>query len=84
MSDDENDEQHLTANIRSLLKIVRDPSKTAYDLLPNGEMIGAFANKHAVESHIRKKQMKCEKAREVRKRVQSETGPKARKKAKHS
>lgn len=67
MSSDEDDE-HESANVRALLKIVRDPSKTAYDLLPTGETVGSFANKHAVENYIHKNIVKRQNAKEFRKR----------------
>lgn len=56
------------SNLRSSLKIVRDPSKTAYDFLPSGESLGAFANRHAVERYSRKVESKRERARETRRR----------------
>jgi hypothetical protein len=62
------DDEDAPANVRIMLKMVRDPSKTAYDLLPNAETVGAFANRHAVDTYIRKIVMKREKARETRKR----------------
>jgi len=83
MSDDEGDE-HLAANIRSMLKVIRDPSKTAYDLLPTGETIGAFANRHAVETYVRKNVIKREKAREIRKRGRSDRKQGGKKKVKTS
>lgn len=55
-----------TTNLRSYLKIIRDPSKTAYDLLPSGETIGSFANRHAVDRYARKVKSKRERARETR------------------
>lgn len=67
MSSDDDDE-HESANVRALLKIVRDPSKTAYDLLPNGETLGSFANRHAVENYIHKNNVKRQNAKEFRKR----------------
>jgi hypothetical protein len=53
--------------IRVCLKIVRDISKTAFDLLPSGETIGEFANRYAVERYTRKIESKRERARECRK-----------------
>lgn len=54
--------------LREYLKIVRDPSKTAYDMLPSGETIGEFANRHAVERYARKIESKRERARESRRK----------------
>jgi len=62
------DPTDLTSNLRGSLKIVRDPSKTAYDFLPNGETLGAFANRHAVDRYSRKVESKRERARETRRR----------------
>lgn len=56
------------SNLRSSLKLVRDPCKTAYDFLPNGETLGSFANRHALERYKRKVESKRERARETRKR----------------
>ena len=70
-SDEEEEEgegEHDTTNLRISLKIVRDPTKTAYDLLPSGETIGAFANKHALARYARKIENKRERAREIRKK----------------
>ena len=64
-SGSETDEQS-SANLRCFLKIVRDASKTAFDLLPSGETLGAFANKHAVARYSRKIENKRERARESR------------------
>ena len=57
-----------SAKLRCCLKIVRDPTKTAYDVLPTGETIGSFANKEAVDRYIRKIKSKRQRARESRKR----------------
>lgn len=54
-------------NLRTNLKTVRDPTKTAYDLLPSGESIGSFANKHAVARYRSKIEGKRQRARETRK-----------------
>lgn len=75
--DDEDDEDGhsaaTSAHLRSSLKIIRDPSKNAFDLLPSGESLGSFANRHAVDRHRRKVDSKRERARESRlkKRKQS-------------
>lgn len=58
-------------SLRATLKIVRDSNKTAYDLLPSGETIGSFANRQAVERHLRKVENKRERARESRRRKRS-------------
>lgn len=52
--------------LRSSLKIIRDPTKTAFDLLPTGETLGAFANRHAVDRYARKVKNKRDRARETR------------------
>lgn len=67
-SDSEDEEEYDTTNLRISLKIVRDPTKNAYDLLPSGETIGAFANKHALARYARKIENKRERAREIRKK----------------
>jgi hypothetical protein len=56
-----------TAHLRCALKIVRDPTKNAYDHLSSGETIGNFANIYAVERYRRKVESKRERARETRK-----------------
>lgn len=53
-------------NLRSSLKIIRDPTKTAFDHLPTGETLGAFANRHAVDRYARKVKSKRDRARETR------------------
>jgi hypothetical protein len=58
----------MSSNLRGSLKIVRDPSKNAFDILPTGETLGAFANKHAVARYSRKVENKRERARETRKK----------------
>lgn len=58
----------LSSNLRSSLKIVRDPGKTAYDVLPTGETLGSFANRNAVERYARKVESKRERARETRRK----------------
>jgi len=67
-SDDENFFNDISCNLRGSLKIVRDPSKNAFDYLSTGETIGAFANKHAVDRYARKVENKRERARETRKK----------------
>jgi hypothetical protein len=57
-------EEHPNAVIRAYLKIVRDPSKTAYDTLPNGETIGSFANKRALYRYGNKNDMKRARAKQ--------------------
>lgn len=65
--EEEDDEgQTGSANLRSSLKIIRDPAKTAFDMLPSGETIGAFANRHAIDRYARKVESKRERARETR------------------
>lgn len=54
------------SNLRIQLKIVRDPSKTAWDMLPSGITVGEFANAHAVDSYIRKVDSKRMRARQKR------------------
>lgn len=66
--EEEEEEDYEGAKLRVSLKIVRDPTKTAYDVLPSGETIGAFANKHAVARYARKIENKRERAREIRKK----------------
>lgn len=56
----------VSANLRTSLKIVRDPTKNAFDILPTGETIGAFANRQAIERYARKVESKRERARETR------------------
>jgi hypothetical protein len=53
-------------HIRSLLKIIRDRTKTAYDTLPSGETLGEVANKEAIAQYSRKIKRKRERARESR------------------
>lgn len=60
--------QEESDNVRSLLKLVRDPSKTAFDLLPTGETLGSFANRHVVEAYVRQILMKRETAQRSRER----------------
>lgn len=62
-SDDDKDSNH-----RAILKIIRDATKTPYDLLPSGETIGSFANRHASERYRDKIEKKRVRAREIRKR----------------
>lgn len=57
-----------TLHIRSFLKLVRDPSRTAYDVLPSGKTIGQCANEIANARYLHKKALKCEHAREARSR----------------
>lgn len=66
-SDDEMGD-NMSSNLRGSLKIIRDPTKTAFDILPTGESLGAFANKHAVDRYSRKVENKRERARETRKK----------------
>ena len=66
--DDTAVQNEIAANLRTSLKVVRDPCKNAFDLLPTGETIGAFANKHAVDRYIRKVENKRERARETRRK----------------
>lgn len=61
------DHQHFT--LRHLLKKIRQNNSTAYDVLPTGENIGSFANRHAVERYIKKINTKRERARESRKKT---------------
>lgn len=63
---DEDEGQTSSANLRSSLKIIRDPAKTAFDMLPSGETLGAFANRHAIDRYARKVESKRERARETR------------------
>ena len=62
------EEEEFGPNIRTYLKIIRDSSKTAYDVLPSGESLGSFANRHAVERYIKKVENKRERARETRRK----------------
>ena len=66
--DEDDDDDVASANLRAALKIVRDPTKSAFDYLPTGETIGAFANRHAIARYSRKIENKRERARESRKR----------------
>lgn len=59
-------------HIRTLLKIVRDPTKTAYDELPNGKIIGDIANQYAVERYKSKNARKKIQTQETRKRKKEE------------
>jgi hypothetical protein len=54
--------------IRNALQIVRDPNKTAYDRLPSGETIAAFANRYANERY--KTKLESKRYRMKRKRQQ--------------
>jgi hypothetical protein len=49
--------------LRQTLKVVRDPTKTAFDRLASGETLGSFANFHAVERYKRKVESKRVRAR---------------------
>jgi hypothetical protein len=67
--DDEDDDDETSVsnvNLRQSLKIIRDPSKNAFDMLPSGETIGTFANRHAIDRYSRKVENKRERAREIR------------------
>lgn len=44
MSDDE--------NVRRFYRLVRDTSRTAYDVLPCGKTIGEFANEIALKKYV--------------------------------
>lgn len=55
-------------HIRTFLKIVRDPSKTAYDELPSGRTIGSIANELAISRYKRKIERKRAQTRETRSR----------------
>ena len=57
-----------TMHIRTALKIIRNPAMTAYDYLPNGETLGEFANRTAVEGYIRNVENKRLRTRESRKK----------------
>lgn len=66
---DDSDDHDLTgvsANLRTSLKIIRDPNRTAFDVLPSGETLGSFANRHAIDRYARKVESKRERARETR------------------
>lgn len=56
-----------SANLRFALKIVRDPSKTAFDKLSSGDSLGTFANLYALRRYARKVEAKRDRARETRK-----------------
>lgn len=83
-ADDENDEEMtaMSANLRSSLKVVRDPTKTAFDVLPTGETLGSFANRHAIDRYARKVEGKRERAREIRMKKRKLTKSIQRKKEK--
>lgn len=67
MLDEMDDDLTLgSANLRSSLKIIRDPTKNAFDVLPSGETLGSFANRHAIDRYARKVESKRERARETR------------------
>ena len=66
LEDMDEDMAVCSANLRTSLKIIRDPSKTAFDMLPSGETLGAFANRHAIDRYARKVESKRERARETR------------------
>jgi hypothetical protein len=53
-NDTKDHEEEEGNNLRGYLKIVRDPTKTAFDILPDGQTIGEFANKQAVERYSKK------------------------------
>ena len=57
----------VQVRLRQTLKIVRDPTKTAFDRLDSGETLGSFANFHAVERYKRKVESKRVRARVTRK-----------------
>jgi hypothetical protein len=53
-------------HIRTILKMIRDCSKTAYDELPSGRTLGEVANELAVTQYAKKIKRKRERAREAR------------------
>lgn len=63
-------------DLRLALKMVRDINNHAWDVLPNGELIGEFANRHAVRRYSRKVENKRLRARETRKQRRSPTDAK--------
>jgi hypothetical protein len=69
----------LSLHLRSSLKIVRDPSRTAYDLLPTGETLGSFANRQAVDRYARKVEQKRHRAAQTREQQRKQTKAKKRK-----
>jgi hypothetical protein len=62
-------------HVRSFLKILRDPTKTAYDELPSGKTLGEVANEMAVAKYTRKVELKRERARETRARNKKDEKP---------
>src|SRR6185312_15172630 len=60
------EENEDTVIKRFAMKWVRDSSHTPYDLLPNGETLGEFANRHALEKYNRKIGLKRERAKKIR------------------
>jgi hypothetical protein len=54
--------------IKAYLKVVRNTKNNAYTMLPNGESVGSFANKHAVYAYSKKIESKRERARETRRK----------------
>lgn len=74
VSDSDSDTNHDDIHsIRRLLKIVRDSTKTAYDQLPNGKTIGAFAHDHAVSRYSSRLDSKRIQARQNRRRKHDQT-----------
>ncbi len=53
-------------HIRTILKMIRDCSKTAYDELPSGRTLGEVANELAITQYAKKITRKRERAREAR------------------
>lgn len=53
-------------HLRMYLKIVRNPRNSAFDTLPNGQTIGGFANRHAINRYARTIESKREQTRASR------------------
>ena len=70
LKDIDNTHTHYdNANVRTNLKVIRDPSKTPYDTLPDGiTSIGEYANYQAVRRYTKKVENKRIRAKEDRKR----------------
>jgi hypothetical protein len=78
------DEPLTTSELREHMKTMRDPSKTAYDCLSNGMMIGTFANERACKRYAHKVEAKRERARETRRRKRKRASFSQRAKQKES
>jgi hypothetical protein len=60
------DLSETSAQVRTIYKLVKDTSRTAYDVLPCGRTLGEYANVIAVDRYIKKNWRKRHQARAAR------------------